>query len=223
MRTFEEILNIAADRKGGRAAVLSDLPEVKTPEEIAALPDELWLAHMARALLPAGMSWTVVEKKWPGIEEAFHGFDVARVAHMSEDWFDQLIADTRIIRSPPKVRAIQENAVWIQEIAAKHGSFGAFVADWPTEDFAGLVMVMKAKGARMGGATGAYVLRKMGVEGFIPSSSVVARLVAEGVIDKAPTSKKAWAAVQEAFNAWKAESGESLTVISRVLAQSIDG
>jgi hypothetical protein len=49
----------------------------------------------------------------------------------------------------------------------------------------------------------------------------VARLVAEGVVDKAPSSKKAWAAVQDAFNTWRAQSGQSLTTISRVLAQSI--
>jgi hypothetical protein len=41
------------------------------------------------------------------------------------------------------------------------------------------------------------------------------------VIDKAPTSKKGWMAVQAAFNQWQAESGLPLTTISRVLAQSI--
>jgi len=50
---------------------------------------------------------------------------------------------------------------------------------------------------------------------------VLARLAAEGVIDKAPTSKMAWAAVQEAFDTWRAQSGQPLTTISRVLAQSI--
>ncbi|WP_425072868.1 DNA-3-methyladenine glycosylase I [Sagittula sp. S175] len=223
MRSFEEILDIAADRKGGRSVVLADMPKVKTGDEIAATPDRDWLAQMARALLPAGISWTVVEKKWPGINEAFHGFDVARVAHMSEDWFDELITDTRIIRSPPKVRAIQQNAVLIQEVSAEHGSFGRYIADWPSEDFAGLALWLKDRGARLGGTTGAYVMRQMGVESYILSSSVVARLRAEGVVDKLPTSKKGWAAVQAAFNQWKAESGESLTTISRVLAQSVDG
>ncbi|CAN0123282.1 unnamed protein product, partial [Chrysoparadoxa australica] len=95
--------------------------------------------------------------------------------------------------------------------------------DWPAEDFAGLLEWLKKNGSRLGGATGAYALRYLGKESYVLSPSVVARLEAEGVIDKEPTSKKAMAAVQAAFNAWKAESGESLTVISRVLAQSIDG
>ncbi len=222
MRRFADILEIAAERKGGRAAVLADMPAVLSADALAAIPDERWLAQMARGILQTGISWTVVDRKWPGILEAFHGFDVARVSMMSDDWFDALIADTRIIRSPPKVRAVQENAVFIREIAAAHGSFGRWVGDWPAEDFAGLLARLKADGARLGGTTGAYTLRVMGKEGYILSASVVARLAEEGVVDKAPTSRKAWAAVQDAFNRWRAESGQSLTVISRVLAQSID-
>jgi hypothetical protein len=49
----------------------------------------------------------------------------------------------------------------------------------------------------------------------------VARLIAEAVIDKAPSSKGDRAAVQAAFNAWRTESGRSLTEISRILAMSI--
>ena len=53
------------------------------------------------------------------------------------------------------------------------------------------------------------------------SEPVTARLTAEGVIEKAATSRKAKVAVQDAFNAWSSESGRSLTEISRVLALSI--
>jgi len=49
----------------------------------------------------------------------------------------------------------------------------------------------------------------------------VARLIAEGVIDKNPTSKTAMKQVQAAFNVWQDESGRSLTEISRVLALSV--
>lgn len=222
MRTYEEILDLAADRKGGRAAVLAEMPPVLDADALAAIPDDRWLAQMARGIFQAGISWQVVENKWPGIEEAFHGFDVGRAAMMSEDWFDDLLADPRIVRSPPKVQAIQQNAVFIQEVAAEAGSFGRKVGDWPAEDFAGLLDWMKTNGARLGGATGAYTLRFLGKESFILSPSVVARLVAEGVVDKAPSSKKAMQAVQAAFNTWKDQSGENLTVISRVLAQSVD-
>lgn len=222
MRSFDQILDLAADRKGGRSAVLDGIDPPKDTKALAAIPNDRWLAAMARGIFQAGISWTVVENKWPGIEEAFYEFDVAKVAMMSEDWFDMLITDPRIVRSPPKVQAIQQNAVFIQEVSAQAGSFGQKIGDWPASDFAGLLEWMKKYGSRLGGGTGSYLCRSMGKDSYIMSSSVVARLVAEGVIDKAPTSKKAMKAVQEAFNIWADESGESLTVISRVLAQSID-
>ena len=142
---------------------------------------------------------------------------------MSDDAFDALRGkDTRIIRSPPKIRAIQENAVMIQETARDAGSFGRKIGDWPADDFAGLLLWLKSEGSRLGGTTGQYMLRFMGKESYILGRDVVARLIAEGVIDKAPTSQKAMRATQNAFNTWKAQSGRTLTEISRVLAQSID-
>ena len=221
MRTFAEILEIAAKRKGSIEAVMRDIPVPLSADALAAIPDDRWLAQFARGILQAGISWKVVEAKWPGIEEAFQGFDVARVAFMPDDWFEDLCNDKRVIRSPPKLRAIHENAVFIQRVSREGGGFGRVVGDWPSSDFAGLLAWLQAGGSRLGGATGAYALRFMGRDSFILSQDVVARLVAEGVIDTAPTSKKAWAAVQGAFNAWADESGQPLTTISRVLAQSI--
>ncbi len=221
MRTFEQILDIAADRKGGREAVLDGISSPKSSDELAAISDDRWLSAMARGIFQAGISWKVVENKWPDIEDAFHGFDVARIAFMPEDWFYELIEDKRIVRSPPKVRAIQENAALIQDVAKEHGSFGRKIGDWPVDDFQGLLDWLQKDGSRLGGGTGSYLLRSMGKESYILSKDVVARLIAEGVIDKAPTSKKAKAAVQDAFNIWKSQSGRSLTEISRVLAQSI--
>lgn len=222
MRHIDEIWDLAAARKGGREAVLQGGPEVKMPAQLAALPDSAWLAQMSRGIFTAGLAWSVVENKWPGIQEAFKSFDIAACAHMSEDWFYELAEDKRIIRSPPKIRSVQENALWISEISAEHGGFGAFIGAWPAEDFAALLALLKKDGTRLGGNTGAYALRNMGVESFILTQSVVARLVAEGIVDKAPSSKKAMVAVQDAFNAWKRQSGMTLTQISRILAQSVD-
>lgn len=221
MRTFAEILAIAADRKGSEEAVLAAAPIPKSAEALAAIPDDRWLAAMARGIFQAGISWKVVENKWPGIEEAFLGFDPGRVSMMEGEAIDRLVGDTRVIRSGPKIVAIRDNAVFVREVAVEAGSFGRRIADWPTEDFAGLVEWLGRNGSRLGGTTGQYLLRHMGKDSFILSRDVVARLVEEGVIDGAPGSKKAMAAVQAAFNAWVKESGRSLTAISRVLAQSI--
>ncbi len=221
MRKFDDILMMAVERKGGFDAVLGDIDAPKTGQELAQTSDDRWLAQMALGIFQAGLAWTVIQKKWPGIEEAFHGFDTGWAAMMQDDELDVLLADTRVIRSAPKILSIRDNAIFIRQVSQEHGSFGRRVADWPDEDFFGLLDWLKKEGARLGGNTGAYALRMMGRDGFMMSKDVVARLVAEGIIDKAPTSKAAKKAVQKAFNQWREESGRSLTEISRVLARSI--
>ena len=220
MRSFEEILGIAAERKGGRAAVLDDIASPLAADALAAIPDDRWLSQMAKGIFQAGFNWKVIENKWPGFEAAFFGFDPGRVAMMSDDWFDELMRDTRIVRNAMKIRAVQQNAVFVSEVAAEAGSFGRKIADWPDNDYAGLLRWLGKEGSRLGGATAQYFLRFMGKNSYILSRDVVARLVAEGVIDKPPASQKAMGAVQDAFNDWAAESGRSFTEISRVLAQS---
>ncbi|WP_225027039.1 DNA-3-methyladenine glycosylase I [Xinfangfangia pollutisoli] len=218
MRAFAEILAIAAARKGSAEAVLAGAAPVKSAAELAAIPDDRWLAQMAKGIFQAGISWSVVEAKWPGIEAAFHGFAPGRVALIEGDELDALLSDPRVIRSGAKIVAIRDNGV---ELAANPG-LGRRVADWPASDFAGLLADLNARFSRLGGNTGAYMLRFMGKEGFLLSRDVVARLQEEGVIAGPATSAKALKAVQAAFNAWQAESGLTLTQISRVLAQSID-
>ncbi len=221
MRTFAEILDIAAARKGGVDKVLADAPVPKTADELAAIPDRDWLAAMARGIFQAGISWKVVDNKWPGIEDAFRGFAPGPVSMLDEDAIDALMMDERVIRSGPKILAIRDNAVFIREVAAEAGSFGRKVGDWPASDYAGLLDWLVKNGSRLGGSTGPYMLRSMGKEGWILSEDVVKRLVEEDVVEGPPSSRRAMAAVQAAFDRWQAESGQSLTTISRVLAQSI--
>ena len=68
--------------------------------------------------------------------------------------FDALITDTSIVRHAPKIRAVQENAVFVREESTKHGSFGRFIDSWDADDFSGLLGHMKTNGARLGGTTG---------------------------------------------------------------------
>lgn len=220
MRTLDDILAISAGRKGSEAAVLSGVEPSATAQELTKVPDHRWLAQMTRNIFQAGFNWKVVDNMWPGFEEAFHGFDIGRCAMMSEDWFDELCANTAIVRYPQKIWSVQQNAVFIQEQAAVHGSFGQMIANWSADDFAGLLETLKKEGNRLGGNTGQYFLRFMGVDGYILSRDVTARLIAEGVIDKPPRSKTAMKAVQAAMNTWSDQSGRSLKEISRILATS---
>ena len=221
MRSFDEIFEIAAERKGGADALNAMLGPALSPSEIAAIPDDRWLSCATKCIFNAGFNWKVVEAMWPGFEAAFEGFDLGRCAMLHDEDIERLASDTRIVRHGGKIRSVQENAVFLSDLAREHGSVGKFIAGWPDEDYAGLLALLKSRGSRLGGNTGQYFLRFMGKDSYILSRDVIARLVAEGVIDKEPSSKSAMAAVQTAFNTWRKQSGRSLKEISRTLAMSI--
>lgn len=221
MRSFDQIFDIAAGRKGGTEALNALLTPPKSATELAAIPDHRWLAAMTRSVFQAGFNWKVVENMWPGFETVFDGFDVGKCAMLNDEDFGRLVSDTRIIRNGSKIGSVQQNAVFVQALAAQSGSAGQTIADWPSTDFIGLLDLFKQRGSRLGGTTGQFCLRSLGKDSFMLSQSVTGRLIAEGVVDKQPASKKAMAAVQSAFNIWMEQSGRSLTEISRVLAMSV--
>ncbi len=221
MREFDEIYAIAADRKGGPEALEERLSTPLPDDDLRGIPDDRWLSAMARAVFQAGFSWKVIDAKWPGFEAAFDGFNPAKVANYSDEDMDRLLGDTGIVRHGGKISSVIDNAVFFTDLARDHGSAAAFIADWPDSDFVGLLETLKKRGSRLGGKTGAGALRRMGRNSFLLYPDVVARLKAEGVIDKEPTAKRDLAAVQAAFNTWSDQSGRGLTQISQVLAMSV--
>ncbi len=222
MNSFETIWTRAATRKGGNAALEALMPAVRTPDELREISDDRWLAEMTRRIFQAGFNWSVIEKKWLGFEAAFKGFDPRLCAMLSDDDIDRLLKDKDIVRNAAKILSVRENAVFLSDLAHEHGSAAAFFAGWPVDDFAGLLDVLKKRGSRLSGTTGQYFLRFMGKDSFVLSRDVAAALIAEGIVDRAPSSAKALRAVQAAFNEWAAESGRPLAHISRTLACSID-
>lgn len=222
MRSFAGIQARAAERKGGEAALEAQVAEhkAKTPAELAAIADDRWLAQMSKSVFQAGFSWKVIETKWPGFERAFHGFSPAINAAMSDEAFDAHLKDTSIIRNARKILSVRDNAIFLSDLAAEHGSAAAFFAAWPDEDFVGLLEVMKKRAARLSGETAMRLFRQMGKPSFITTRDVTAALIEAGVIDKPPSGRKDLQAVQDAFNAWSRETGRDLTALSRVLALS---
>jgi 3-methyladenine DNA glycosylase Tag len=222
MRSFADIAATAAARKGGVAALEALLSHPKSTDEIAATGDDRFLAEMTRTIFQAGFDWSLIDRKWPGFEQAFEGFDVGRWVFMSDDDADRLARDKSIVGNLAKIRSVGANAVFLSALARAHGSAAAFFAASRPEDYFDLVRRLKDEGSRLGGKTGQLFLRRMGIDAMILSDSVVSALRREGVIDKAPTSGKDMEAVRSAIDAWRAESGRSLTEISQILAYSGD-
>ncbi|WP_420562836.1 DNA-3-methyladenine glycosylase I [Thalassobaculum sp.] len=216
--SFADLHARAAARKGGDAALEALLTNPKPAAELAAIPDDRWLSDMTRRIFQSGFNWKVIDSKWDGFEAAFWGFDVGRCALMSDEDLDALVSDSRIVRNGAKIRSVRENAAFLQDLAAEYGSAAKCFVEWPAEDYAGLLDMLKKRGSRLGGRVGAITMRFMGRDGYVLSEDVVKALIREGVVDKEPSSRKDMAAVQAAFNAWAAESERPLSHISRVLA-----
>jgi len=222
MDSFDSIFQRAAQRKGGTAELEGMLPAAASVETLRAMADDRYLAEMTRCVFRSGFVWKIIENKWSGFEEAFHGFDVATCAMLSDEELERLTENEAIVRNAKKIQSVPGNAAFILDVRETHGSFGSYLADWPVEEIVALWGDLKKRGNRLGGQTGRFFLRFVGKDTPMFSADVVKALVAQGVVDKEPTSKKALQQAQDAFNAWREESGRDLCQISRVLAFSVD-
>ena len=209
-------------RKGGEAELEALLPKAKTARSLKRISDDRYLAEMAACVFRSGFVWKIIENKWPAFEEAFQEFDTMACAMLADEDLERLQGNAAIVRHAAKIRSVRNNAIFIRTIKDEQGSFANYIADWPVDDIVGLWQELKRQGDRLGGQTGRYFLRFMGKDTPMLSRDVVRALIEQRVVDKAPTSKKALAQVQEAFNTLSQESGRSLCQISRVLACSVD-
>ena len=89
--------------------------------------DAGYLEAAARIIFMGGLNRRVVDGKWDGFLQAFHGFDVATVAAMGPAEVERLSEDDRVIKYAAKLQAVVTNAQEIQEVADQHGSFGSWV------------------------------------------------------------------------------------------------
>jgi 3-methyladenine DNA glycosylase Tag len=93
-----------------------------------------YLESMTRIVFSAGMSWRVVEAKWPGIRAAFKDFVPERVANMTARDVDKLAKDTRVIRNVPKLEATVANAKEVVAIAKEPGGFRRYLKSLGSAD-----------------------------------------------------------------------------------------
>ncbi|HTR01295.1 MAG TPA: DNA-3-methyladenine glycosylase I [Candidatus Acidoferrum sp.] len=222
---FAKIEKLAIDRKGGKDALEEILKQhhyAKSPKQLAKLGDDRYLSMMTRCIFQAGFNWKVVEAKWKGFEEAFHGFNPKGLAHLAPEKWDAYSSDKRIIRNPQKIGSVLDNAHFVWKVAEEKGSFAKVFAEWPVSDQIGLMQWLGKEGSRLGGRTAGYFIRFIGKDGFITSRDVIARLQASGVdVTDACTSKRDLKQVQDAFNQWHAATGYSYARLSRIAGMSI--
>lgn len=222
MIEFEDIRERAENRKGGAEALARLLPPPPDHTALASVSDTHVLSEMARLVFSSGFSRSVIEAMWPGFVTAFLGFEPEDLAERPDAFWYGLASDTRIVRNGQKIRSVRTNARFVLDIAREHGSFGRFLAGWPSTDQISLLDILKRRGDRLGSRTGQLLLRVLGWDGFVLSADVTACLRAAGLdIASEVSSKGDFARVQAQFNEWAGETGLPYTHLSRICALSI--
>jgi 3-methyladenine DNA glycosylase Tag len=219
--SFAPILDAARTRLGAKG-LDARLTQPRSPAQLKSVTDDRYLSQMELRIFRAGLKHSLVDAKWPAFEEVFGGFEPRRVRAMSDEALEALLADRRLIRHWGKLKSVRDNAAAMIEVGEEHGSFGAWLADWPVTDIVGLWEALAKRFSQMGGNSGPSFLRMVGKDTFILTHSVTAALRHWGACDAPPKNRKDRAAVQACFNAWGAETGRPLCQLSLILAASIE-
>jgi len=220
-RSFGPILEAARTRLGA-GALEARMTKPRSAAELKAQTDDRYLSQMELRIFRAGLKHSLVDAKWPAFEEVFERFEPRRVRAMSDEALEALLGDRRLIRHWGKLKSVRDNAAAMLNVAEEHGSFGAWLADWPGSDIVGLWETLAKRFSQMGGNSGPTFLRMVGKDTFVLTHSVTAALKRWGVADAPPKNRKDRAAVQSHFNAWATETGQPLCQLSLILAASVE-
>ncbi len=100
---------------------------MEPPKQITPTRLNDYLEVLTKAVFESGMSWKVIEAKWPGFQAAFHDFDPERIAGMTPDEVDALTNDTRIVRNRRKIESTIHNAGTMIDLDQEYGGFKQYL------------------------------------------------------------------------------------------------
>lgn len=97
------------------------------PERIQPTSLADYLEVMSKSVFQAGISWRVVDSKWPELRVAFREFDPEALVSLTEPELDALSSDRRVIRNRKKIEATVSNARRMLELERQHGTFKSYL------------------------------------------------------------------------------------------------
>lgn len=100
---------------------------METPKKIKPQSLADYLEVMSKSVFQTGISWKVVELKWPGIKVTLRGFNPEDVSKLTIVEIDALIQDKRIIRNRRKIEAIVFNARRLLELDKQYDGFRKYL------------------------------------------------------------------------------------------------
>jgi DNA-3-methyladenine glycosylase I len=75
----------------------------------------------------AGLSWRTILARREEYRRAYHSFEIARIARMTDAALEKLLANSRIIRNRLKVYSVRDNARTALSVIGEHGSLDAYL------------------------------------------------------------------------------------------------
>ncbi len=93
-----------------------------------------YFERMTKTVFNAGLTWTVIDKKWPNFRRGFTNFLPAKVARFSEKNIKALIKDEGIVRNEKKIRATVHNAGEFLKLDREFGSFRAYLESFGKDE-----------------------------------------------------------------------------------------
>jgi len=89
--------------------------------------EDAYFENMARVIFLAGLSWKMIDQKWPNFKNAFKNFSIDEVAKFKENDVNRLMNDAGIVRNRAKIMAAISNAKQFQDVKKEFGSFKSYL------------------------------------------------------------------------------------------------
>jgi hypothetical protein len=152
--------------KKQRAAPPLRTPRKATPTEriprvipVPSLDDHL--AVISRAIFQAGLSWAMIDARWPAFRRAFDDFRIDIVAGYGAADVDRIMEADGVVHARAKIAGTIANAQALHALVAEHGSVAAYVRSFP--DYDALYADAKARFAFLGDLSCYYWLFRTGL------------------------------------------------------------
>jgi len=125
--------------------------------------DNVYFENMTRVIFLAGLSWKMLDKKWPNFKRAFKNFSIAEVAKFDEKEIKRLMSDAGIVRNQAKIIATINNAKHLQDVKKEHGSFQSYLDKLDkSNNYALVIKELGKKFSRLGPSSARIFLYSVG-------------------------------------------------------------
>jgi DNA-3-methyladenine glycosylase I len=125
--------------------------------------DDAYFENMTRVIFLAGLSWKMIDEKWPNFKKAFNNFSINAVAKFNEKDMERLVNDTCIVRNRAKIIAAINNAKQLLNVKKDYGSFQAYLDSLDkSNNYAAVVRELGKRFSRLGPSSTRIFLYSVG-------------------------------------------------------------